>query len=98
MTSGATPNTISVKQRILSSAVFKRGEKFTAGRMASQVGGDFRRVQNILNEMVNNGEIRRHDDSRGEAVYSKQASTGDLLRRRWVKNPSPSALIPGYAR
>ena len=97
MTSGATaePN---VKQRILNSQVFKRGEKFTAGRMTSQVSGDFKRVQNILNEMVNNGEIRRYDDSRGEAVYGKQASTGDLLRRRWVSTPSPSALIPGYAR
>jgi len=57
--------------------------------MASQTGGDFKRVQNLLHQMVKDGEIRKMEDSRGEHVYSKNTSVGDLLAVTWVKYTSP---------
>lgn len=97
MTNGVTDK-LGVKDRILSSAVYKRGEKFTAGRMASQVRCGLRRTKDILRQMVQEGGLRRYEDSRGEGVYGKATNARDLVSRPWVSEPSPSYHISEWAR
>ena len=94
MTSGKSKP--SVKDRILSSKLYKTGAVFTLPRAVSQLGAtNVRSVQDWLNRMVRDGELRAGVNTQGNTTYQCISFSRDLVfRAPWVKTPTTDEYRP----
>ena len=77
------------REKIINSALVRRGDTFTASTMADAIGETKAHMTNLLNHLATAGVLHLVTQGEGETRYTKRHRGCYLLAQLWDKDLKP---------